>query len=375
MLERLDLIDWGSLEHAYGPANDVPDLIRGLASEQETTREQALSTLWSNVIHQGTVYSVTSYAVPFLLELLESPPVKGKAELLVYVAALGCGNSYHDVHQHLFQETGVFQEEMKQPEWHERIQREVGWVEAARLAVVAGTPVYLTLLDDPDPEIRSCAAYTLAVGKMRAEEIVPRLEDRLKVEPDEGVKASILLSLPCIGGSDCGPLIERYLDPVHGRLVRVAAALSLAQIAGERVPQAAVTQLLEAIADPEAIDQKYRQLPWDGGQSVVSAVSAALSQLGTAATETTVPLMLDALDRLRRGDTASITMVGAILSLVFDARKEPREPDELSEFQRTVLRRLARCDPTWSWANVFWAFRQFGLPDSRAKMEEFVKTI
>jgi hypothetical protein len=375
MLDGLDLIDWGNLEHAYGPADDVPDLIRGLASKIAETREHARDELWCNVIHQGTVYSVTSYAVPFLLELLESPAVKDKAQLLVYVAALACGNSYLDVHQDLFREMGVDQEERDPAEWHEQIERELGWVEAARSAVVSGTPVYLTLLDDPDPEIRCCAAYTLAVGKPRAAEIVLRLEDRLKLETDEGVKASILLSLPCVGGSDCGPLIERYLDLAHGRLVRVAAALSLVQIAGERVPRAAVKELLESIADPEAIDPAYRKLPWADGESVVSAVSAALSRLSTASVETTVPLMLDALDGLRSRDAASITMVGAILSIVFDVRKEPREPGELSELQRTVVRRLARSNPAWSWGNVSWTFREFGLPDSRVKMKEFVREI
>lgn len=35
MLEGLDAIDWTSLEHAYGDASDVPDLLRDLAEGQE----------------------------------------------------------------------------------------------------------------------------------------------------------------------------------------------------------------------------------------------------------------------------------------------------------------------------------------------------
>ena len=86
MLEGLDRIDWSSLEHAYGPAKDVPGLIRGLASDDAATRKWARRTLWSNVIHQGTVYSATSHAVPFLIELLGLPTVEDKPGLLVYVA-------------------------------------------------------------------------------------------------------------------------------------------------------------------------------------------------------------------------------------------------------------------------------------------------
>ena len=263
---------------------------------------------------------------------------------------------------------------MTQPEWDEQIREELGWVESARLAVVAGSSVYLKLLDDPIPEIRFSAAYTLAVGRDRAAEIVPRLEQRLKVEADDRVKASILLSLTCVGGGDTGPVVERYLDPAQSRVVRVAAAISLARVAGERTPEAAVTQLMEAIADPGPIDETYLQLPWSDDESVVAAVTSALGRLGAASAETTVPRMLDALGRLPHHDSGGITMVGAILSLVFDERQNPRHASELTEFQRDVLRRLARCNPAWVWGNVSWILSRFGLPHSRTKMKEFVKS-
>ena len=35
MLEGLSNVDWAKLEHAYGPAEDVPDLIRALDSSVE----------------------------------------------------------------------------------------------------------------------------------------------------------------------------------------------------------------------------------------------------------------------------------------------------------------------------------------------------
>lgn len=33
MLEGLDAVEWGKYEHAYGPAVDVPDQLRALASD------------------------------------------------------------------------------------------------------------------------------------------------------------------------------------------------------------------------------------------------------------------------------------------------------------------------------------------------------
>ncbi|KAM3097241.1 hypothetical protein ACKFKF_20625 [Phormidesmis sp. 146-12] len=71
MLKTLNSVRWNKLEHAYGKANDVPQLIRDLTSSSATVREQALWALYGNLWHQGTVFEATAYAVPFLIELLE----------------------------------------------------------------------------------------------------------------------------------------------------------------------------------------------------------------------------------------------------------------------------------------------------------------
>jgi hypothetical protein len=63
-LERLDDVPWGSLTHAYGAADDVPGLLRELASGDAEAREAALHELHGNVWHQGTVYEATAHVVP-----------------------------------------------------------------------------------------------------------------------------------------------------------------------------------------------------------------------------------------------------------------------------------------------------------------------
>lgn len=101
MLEGLDAIQWGELSHAYGEADDVPELIRALASDSAKARHDALYALYGNIWHQGTVYEATAYAVPFLGELLASPEVMEKHRILFLLSALARGNSYLDVHQHI----------------------------------------------------------------------------------------------------------------------------------------------------------------------------------------------------------------------------------------------------------------------------------
>jgi hypothetical protein len=72
MFEGMDLVPWHKLKHAYGTADDVPGLIRALASSSTETRKEAYLEFHGNIWHQGTMYEATPYAVPFLrLTLLE----------------------------------------------------------------------------------------------------------------------------------------------------------------------------------------------------------------------------------------------------------------------------------------------------------------
>jgi hypothetical protein len=72
VLEGLDDVDWTSLTHAYGPADDVPRCIRALASRRKKKREKPLWELFGNIWHQGTVYEATAAAVP------RSTPISSK---------------------------------------------------------------------------------------------------------------------------------------------------------------------------------------------------------------------------------------------------------------------------------------------------------
>ncbi|MHA1230817.1 MAG: hypothetical protein ACTSRP_11635 [Candidatus Helarchaeota archaeon] len=88
MLENLDKINWAEYGHAYGSATDVPDCIRGLASKDKEVREKALWKLYGNIYHQGTLYSATLPAIPFLFELLESSEVENKDKIVEYLITL-----------------------------------------------------------------------------------------------------------------------------------------------------------------------------------------------------------------------------------------------------------------------------------------------
>jgi hypothetical protein len=77
MLENIETIDWSKLSHAYGKASDTPSELRKLLSHDADDRTDAihdflLSSLW----HQGSMYSATPVAIPFVIELLRTPSIE-----------------------------------------------------------------------------------------------------------------------------------------------------------------------------------------------------------------------------------------------------------------------------------------------------------
>jgi hypothetical protein len=62
-------VDWEALYHAYGPAGDVPVLLRAVTVGDDATREAAWWELWGNIHHQGSVYEATLPAVAPLVAL------------------------------------------------------------------------------------------------------------------------------------------------------------------------------------------------------------------------------------------------------------------------------------------------------------------
>ncbi len=91
MFKGLDDIDWESLRHAYGSAEDVPGWVRGLVDSDPAVREESHDAMYGAVHHQGDVYDSTVAAVPFLVEALTVPGLPGReaiAELLASIAEL-----------------------------------------------------------------------------------------------------------------------------------------------------------------------------------------------------------------------------------------------------------------------------------------------
>jgi hypothetical protein len=56
VFSAIDQVPWSEVVHAYGPATDIPDLIRALTSPDVKTRSDSWYELHGNLWHQGTIY-------------------------------------------------------------------------------------------------------------------------------------------------------------------------------------------------------------------------------------------------------------------------------------------------------------------------------
>ncbi|MFD8205571.1 hypothetical protein ACFV2S_04040 [Streptomyces sp. NPDC059695] len=189
-LDGLDALPWASSSHAYGSAEDVPDLLRALAGPDAAAADEALSELYGSVLHQGTVYAASAEAVPFLAR----------------IAAAG-----HRTTDVLGLLGGMAESE-----------DEYGVASGGvRAAVAAQLELLLPLLADAEPEVRRTAAW--AVSHTRAGTVLSVLGIRWAEETEPAVRAEVLAGIARLDPQRGAVEAASVLDPSQPAVVRLAA--------------------------------------------------------------------------------------------------------------------------------------------------------
>lgn len=375
MLENLDKIDWRNLNHAYGEASDVPELIRALAANDEEARRGAIYELYGNIWHQGTVYEATSYAVPFLVELLEGNGVQDKHEILILLFHLANGHSYREVHQSI-QARFLGEEVVNSLQYQAEMQVELFWVKQAHDAVAAGLPVYFQLLNHGDQKTRICAPYTLSALAEHATVIIPIAQAHLETESDSQVRASLLLCIGILAAPQTGQhsllfsaMLKAENEPA---LIKLAAAMALVMTKNSPPPLEAVQRLIETIAHPEEVEETYNALPWSSA-GIVADMSMVLCNLEPEAASIALAPCLAALKKVTPYSALSLT--NALLYFVFGRNplQKGATVHDLTDVQKTVLTTIEACDQAWQInVNMSHIMEAFGLPGWRENLSKFL---
>ncbi|WP_411108551.1 PBS lyase [Streptomyces sp. c-19] len=247
MLTGIEEVDWASLGHAYGPADDVPELLRGLASADPAERETALDGMYGAVHHQGDVYDSTLACIPFLLELVADPAVQDRGCIVELLTSIG-GIELDDDDE--LDELGADDEEFIPA---------ANYAMAAA-AIAAGADVFLGLVSDRDPEVRLTAPCALASLHPEPARVLTLLRERLTVERDTEVRLALVAAV--------------------GRI-----ALRHASLRTETVDW--LGWLARAAQDPglrlAALAQRARCAPGDIPDDVVPRVTGLLEEIRTTA--------------------------------------------------------------------------------------------
>ncbi|MFD8087592.1 hypothetical protein ACFV4F_38560 [Kitasatospora sp. NPDC059722] len=159
VLAGLDAHPWVTVNHAYGSAEDLPELLRAFAEGGEDA-EEALDELYGSIVHQGTVYAASADAAPYLARIAASG--RQTVDALRLLGCLAASEDEHDV------EPG-----------------------AVRAAVTAQLPLLVPLLADEDAAVRQAAGWT--AGHTRdAGTALPAVRARLAAETEPAVRAELL---------------------------------------------------------------------------------------------------------------------------------------------------------------------------------------
>ncbi|WP_210586222.1 HEAT repeat domain-containing protein [Streptomyces sp. GESEQ-35] len=229
MFTGINEVDWAALRHAYGSAEDVPGMLRGLASADPAERDTALDGMYGAVHHQGDVYDSTLACVPFLFALAGREEVPDRGGIVELLVSIGGGDDGADIRS--------------------------GAYATARAEVRAGAQVFVRLAGDAEAGVRSAAAGAVVRFLDEPARVLGLLRERITVERDDGVLLALTEGLGLFvrrhPGQAAGALdlLTTQSASPYGPGLRIAALGQLAGCAPDRLPADLVGTVVRLLRD------------------------------------------------------------------------------------------------------------------------------
>jgi hypothetical protein len=380
VLEGLEAVDWAALGHAYGSAEDVPWLLRQVRSTDPKVRRDALDELLFTIVHQGTRYSATAPAVPFLVELATAPDTHERARLVNLLAYAAVGYDEASLPDGI-----VTVDQLRHTTTTPGHQHEFGpWAVAAYQAVQAALPALLPLLDEDDDRLRRDTAHLLAWFPSFAPASLPRLRRRVHYEPIRDTQGTMVVAIGLLAGatgqrSDTPWLSELMAGP--DPILRWAAATALARLASEHPPEPAVQELLGWLTDrpdanPFALDANPNAFPSHDDFPFGQYTLKTLARPGPAARAHVAEALLAKLHDAAGWQAERLLWHLMVVAFEGDPQA-PRPPFAgLNPLQQRTVVALSRMPWIWQAApgaripadNPLWAY---GLPNTQRGLRTY----
>lgn len=266
MITELDAIDWSSMSHAYGPADDVPVWLREMASSDPEVRENAFGNFYGAAHHQGDVYPCTAASLPFLFALADDLATPDRASVVALLLSIGREASDRDIDAVYFTPDGTESTAHANvvAQMRERAEALVRYAAdedlLVRRAAIEGLGLFV---DDAD------LALEVLRGRLSAED---GIAERLLVVC---ATADLALRLPAVHGPATAWLDALIGEPASDPDTRLAALVHRARCTPQRIGLDLVPQAIDLFrqatpTSPHTPDDDARE-PNDGGGGGTSA--------------------------------------------------------------------------------------------------------
>jgi len=408
-------VQWGSLEDAYGPASQVPSLLKETVDAKGRKLHQGLFNLCSHVLHQGTIYSASPPATHVVLAAIPDTAPRERTlfyELLLEFAesarmavedgpAPPCcaGGDPRDgaaIRTELSNASGRFQADLSHHDPVIRAQAaqlllSFGRVDAATATLVAGR-----YLAEEDPMARHRMLSGITRGRESFEDWLGFLNTALERESEPAnrylIREAQVRELRSGADSDCvSELVSSFVQAVRSDKslqLSYEQFLDTVQLLGKDRETTALRKAFELTEQSELLRMvaerllrlefddhrtgwgqiSYSRLPEDGSQPPQMNIGRmAFRAVGMLILLKLFPFVMRW--QLRR--TMNRKPKG--IQQINYSRPEgsaPEIPQPLKESQRGLLTALAAKPELWQFRTNLWEL--FGLPASAAGLRQFV---
>lgn len=311
MLEGLDSIEWSKLSHAYGKAKDVPGFIRTLGGAKASAADHALSELFGNIWHQGTVYEATPHAVPFLVELVKNPKTHQRPQIMQLLQCIAEGHGRHATLTH--QAVDRHMEEL------------------------------VALRHDPSVEVRRQLPATLLPIIRGKEWILSHALQHLDEEPDGYCAANWIFAISrcCIGDPTWAGKLQTPAVTAPPIIHLALAHVTLAS-GEEKSADNAAREILQALLTPDAYADYFPEACFLDKNSNCDMEGLFMALLRLLPPKTLARLITPVCEVAPQlGDFSAEMICEPLLQLAF-ANGVPHSANELSEEQKILLQQVAR---------------------------------
>ena len=385
LFAKIDAVPWADLHHAYGPATDVPDLLRALMTPEAASGElidaakknrrtlfdHVTWILWGNVFHQGSVWQVTATTVPFFAEILRDGPDEPgqKAFLITYLHHLARGypeDSFPEppIPDEAFAEVAGLQDPGDEPDYGEDDNRYLIWIRDSYEAVERHIDVVLPYLEAEDDCVAEEAIALCASFPRCADRTVPLLRQLASNGGRRGATAAV--SLAALEGPEAQPLAESIAASSDHLTAVLGACASVLANADGISPEivATLTAPLAEIAETESAH----------ASTLSTLVGRCLQRLGPGYRDRAAAGICQQL--VGAGHLESLSLTISLLTLVFEGQP-PENASSLSAIQRQALEAIrdhgAFRISNGTFGNYTSVMHQWGLPQSAKGLDEWLK--